>query len=320
MIKFKIIIVLLFLSNIFLAYTIFNLKSDISSLKNQPGPSYNLLSPEIAWLDAEDFLEKQSRIKVSYRDLKKKIDPITKNSNLKGEYGIYFEDLTTGGWVGINEKEKFIPISLLKVPLSISILKKVNNDNLSLNQKITIEQEDIDLLSGSLGKNGAGYTVSLKEMLETMLRDSDNTALRTFSRRYITTEETIEAFQELGLPRPINETIAITPKEYSTMLKTLYFSSYLSRELSQTSLSMLANTRIEGYITSGVPAHVKVAHKIGYETIANYYHDCGIIYYPNRPYILCIMSKNSPEDEVKSVMKEISKTIYGHIESIDKKD
>lgn len=39
-------------------------------------------------------------------------------------------------------------------------------------------------------------------------------------------------------------------------------------------------------------------------------HDCGIIYYPERPYLLCVMTEGNDLNELAGVIQNISKTVY----------
>jgi hypothetical protein len=51
-----------------------------------------------------------------------------KESKKVTEAAIYYRDLNNGPWFGINEREKFIPASLLKVPTFIAALNQMEND------------------------------------------------------------------------------------------------------------------------------------------------------------------------------------------------
>jgi hypothetical protein len=59
-------------------------------------------------------------------------------------------------------------------------------------------------------------------------------------------------------------------------------------------------------LPDGVPSNVKVAHKIG-ESLETY-SDCGIVYYPGRPYSLCLMIKLPPQAE--PVIRDLSRLTY----------
>jgi len=41
-------------------------------------------------------------------------------------------------------------------------------------------------------------------------------------------------------------------------------------------------------------------------------HDCGIVYYPQRPYVICVMTKGRDLDVLKNVIKGISEIVYEH--------
>jgi hypothetical protein len=42
-------------------------------------------------------------------------------------------------------------------------------------------------------------------------------------------------------------------------------------------------------------------------------HDCGIIYYPNHPYLLCVMTKGNDVNEMEKVIQDISKSVFDEI-------
>jgi len=116
----------------------------------------------------------------------------------------------------------------------------------------------------------------------------------------------------MGLPQSENFTY-ITPKDYANMLRGLYFSNYLRRPFSELALTIMLETDFNSQIPAGVPNTVKVAHKVGFYVNEGYYHDCGIVYASNTPYILCIMSKGGSPDEADRVMSQVSKIIYDRV-------
>jgi beta-lactamase class A len=70
-------------------------------------------------------------------------------------------------------------------------------------------------------------------------------------------------------------------------------------------------------LVAGVPAGIPVAHKFG-ETGQvggeRQLHDCGIVYYPNSPYILCIMTRGNNFEELPNIIKQISSEVYKHVD------
>ncbi|MFA5246922.1 MAG: serine hydrolase [Candidatus Micrarchaeia archaeon] len=300
------LLLLSIVANVFMAYQY----AGIGKQKQE----FELLSPEVAWLDVNEFLAKQKTFTVSYQTLKPQLNSTLNNPMVQGNYGIYLEDLTSGAWLGINEKEMFVPMSLLKVPTMVAVLKKVELGDISLDQKLAIQEEDLNAVSGSLAQKGAGYEITVRDLLRIMIKESDNTALLTFNKRVITLDELDEAKTAMGIKDSTNNDEAISPKAYSNILRSLYLSSYLRRPFSQIALSIMSETDYNTQLPAGVPAGVKVAHKVGFDASYGIYHDCGIIYLPTKPYILCMMSTNANYNEANSVISEISNKAYNHME------
>lgn len=279
----------------------------------KPQQDFGLLSPKIAWLDVDTFLQERESWTVSYQPLKPQINKTLDNVGNNGHYGVYFEDLTTGAWVGINEKEQFLPLSLLKVPTMIAVLKKAEKGDIKLDNALTLQEEDLNSVSGSLASKGAGYNITIRDLLRTMIKESDNTALLTLNRRVITQGGLEEAKTAIGIRSDNESDEAISPKGYSNILRSLYLSTYLRRPFSQIALSIMSETDYNTQLPAGLPADVKVAHKVGFDSNSRLYHDCGIVYAPKKPYILCVMSRGTDYWEANKVISEISLKVYDYV-------
>jgi beta-lactamase class A len=305
------IICVLIISNIITIYFL------MSHTHPEPDDSYDLLSPQIAWMNVDDFLEKQGTLTVSYAGLKEQLLFYIEGENIDGEYGIYFEDLTTGAWVGINERQKFYPFSLLKVPILVAVLKRAQDDNLSLERRIYIKKEYLDSKSGSLYLKGEGYSPTIKELLEYLIRESDNTAVMTLTNDALVMEDIYSANLAMGLPT--NDSLSDTPllsvKEYSNVFRSLYYSTYLRRSFSEAALVLMMNTDYKSQLPAGVPSNVKVAHKVGFYKEEGYYHDCGIVYYEPNPYLLCVMTGGLSQEEANKFISSTSRIVYNYVSS-----
>lgn len=280
--------------------------------------NFEYISPDIAWMETADFLSIQNQYSVNFQTLKEELLDFANDSNLNGFYGIYFEDLKTGAWIGINEKEEFISASLLKVPVLVAILKRVEKGELDLNQVVTLREEDLNYGSGTLAQMGVGYKITIRDLLIYLVKESDNTALRVLQTNFLTAEDVLEARLAMGLPIDGDHISLLGPKQYSNILRSLYYSAYLRRTFSELALSMMSETDYNSQIPAGVPKNVPVAHKVGYlySDGVNHYHDCGIVYHPVKPYILCIMSVGADEFEADRVMSKISNIVYKNVDEV----
>jgi beta-lactamase class A len=246
-----------------------------------------------------------------------------KDSSVNGHYGVFFEDLNTGAWVGINERDEFIPGSLLKIPIMVAVLKRVEDGELALEEKATLKEENLDLYSGTLGQRGAGYQVTIKELLTFLIKESDNTAYKTFVSEFMTVQDWSRALTAMGLSPQVHQDgrITITPKQYCSMLRSLYYSTYMKRTFSELCLSIMTENDYNKQLPAGLPPGIRISHKYGVFSLPGEtnHSDCGIIYYPEKPYILCVMTRNTTQEESEKMMREISKAVYEYVDENHKR-
>lgn len=277
---------------------------------------FYFLDPTISTLDLDNFLELRDKYISSYKPLKAELETILSESN--GTFGIYFEDLEFHSWIGINEKEYFKPASLMKTTTVAAILKEVEEGHISLYDKTSLSEDDLNQNFGKLHEK-KGETFTIRELIEFSLIYSDNTAVKAL-HDFMPAERWAEARLAMGLPlisiEDSEKGVELTPRQFSSVFRSLYYSGYLSRSSSNWMLSLLSQTPFDEGIPAGVPKEVIVSHKIGVwisegESKGSV-HDCGIVY-ANKPYILCIMSENVTSQEGNRVIEEISRIVYNYV-------
>jgi len=271
-------------------------------------------SIDYPYLSRRIFVENPSDIIINFVPLRNQLKTLL--SDYPDQVSMYFEYLPSGISIGINEKNEVRLASLSKIPTVISIYKKIENGELSIEDQIEIKPEFIDPQFGTTWKKGIGATISIEEAITSAITESDNTSHKLL-KSLLTTEEINAVYEYLDIPfhKETNYPL-ISAKNYSSVLKSLFFSSYLTLNSSQEILEIMTKTIYHDKIPAGVPQNTPVAHKIGVYKQTNdsisHYSDCGIVYVPNRPYILCIMVKND-EDFARSIMQQISEMTYQYI-------
>ncbi|WP_417612372.1 serine hydrolase [Owenweeksia hongkongensis] len=235
---------------------------------------------------------------------------------------VYYRDLTNDQVIGINEKETFSPASLLKVPLLITILKYAEQHPSILRDKIPYNSpsEQIHKLSGISDKSALirGRSYEIEQLLEIMVVASDNEAT-ILLLQYIDNispgfRTQVENALKLETPSQINYTDDyITVRRYSAFFRTLFNASYLTPAMSEKALDMLAKTGYGNGIRQAVPAQVVVSQKFGHREIDathHQYHHFAIVYHPNKPFLIGIMTKGKSPESLQSVIAAIANTIY----------
>lgn len=235
-----------------------------------------------------------------------------------GVVGVYFEYLPSGVSIGVNDREEIKLASLSKVPLVMSILKKIERGNLALNTKVTLKEEWLDKNFETLWQRGAGATFTIEELINYALKESDNTAYEALFGQ-LTYNDVNEVYDNLDIQitkEGDSNYPLVSPKSYSSIFRSLYLSSFLKPTDSSFILDILAKTMFNDKIPAAIPKNIPVAHKIGtfskQGVSGQVFIDCGIIYVPDRPYILCIFVQDSDESARKH-MSYISEMIYEYI-------
>lgn len=262
------------------------------------------------YLSKRILTENQNDILISFIPLRAAMkEYVGKQSD---EIGVYFEYLPSGTSIGVNNDIEVRLASLIKIPVVMAIYKQIERGNLKKDQTLTIREEDIDKLFGNLWKKGSGAKISVEEAVRISLVESDNTATKTLASA-LPERALDDIFDNLDIPKDTQGTLfVISPKNYSSILRSLYLSSYLTKDHSNEILEILTQTNFKDKLPAGVPQDIKVAHKTGVFESEQAYSDCGIFYPANRPYLLCIMAKSN-ESKAREYMQHISKMVYEHI-------
>lgn len=238
---------------------------------------------------------------------------------------VYFRDLENGPVFGVNELDDFIPASLLKLPVALAFLSEAERNPALLSKRLVYpgRQTTEGLMQlyrpTKTLETGAAYDV--KTLLEYMLIYSDNAAYEVLENyQYAERPGNIEeTYLELGViaPQEFSDKV-ISVRRYASLFRVLYNASYLNADLCELLLSWLAESDFDLGLTAGVPANVAVANKFGERTLEDgttQLHDCGIVYYPGNPYLLCVMTSGTQNSDLASVISTISRTVYVAVHS-----
>lgn len=238
---------------------------------------------------------------------------------------VYFRDLVRGPVFGVNELAAFAPASLLKLPLAFVFMGAAEDQPVVLTQKVqyagTTSVSTQRILPRESAVSGNEYTI--EELLRMMLTFSDNASYEVLEQFLQNTEGRMtlreETFQELGLIDPKDRVEAtVTVRGYASLFRILYNASFLNVEHSEKVLAWLADTAYKNGLVAGVPEGIVVAHKFGerfYSEDKKELHDCGIIYFPRNPYLLCVMTRGPNFEALESLIREISRTVYEEVDS-----
>ncbi|MDO8583221.1 MAG: serine hydrolase, partial [bacterium] len=239
------------------------------------------------------------------------------DSNLAQNISVYFNFLKTGDWISINESEKYTPASLLKVPTMIAYYNQTRIDPNALSREIKFEggnDNDMENIKPTQElEQGKSYTID--SLIDRMIAQSDNNAKNLLAAN-INAEEFYKIFDEIGIGRLNYEETEnfMNVKKFASFFRILYNASYLNRRMSEKALNLLTKVKFNQGISAGVPQGTEIAHKFGERsyglTDIKQLHDCGIVYAPNHPYILCVMTRGNSFENLQNIISEVSSKTY----------
>ncbi|MDP2789340.1 MAG: serine hydrolase [bacterium] len=267
--------------------------------------------------------------KTGYADFKKELLLYIDNEKNKGkvkEVSMYFRDLQRGPVFGINETDTFAAASLLKIPVAIMYFKIEEEKPGLLLQMFKYTEPSEGIVTQPyppLEQLEVNKLYTIEKLIFNMLAYSDNTTAGLLVDTIYSIDGGPEifknTFKELGITQAESKGEEIvTVRGNASLFTFLYNSSYLTENSSNKLLEILSKTTYKEGITKYLPDGIIVAHKFGTrgdKEGVKQLHDCGIVYYPENPYLLCIMTKGSNWQDLSSVISNMSAMIYKEFNS-----
>lgn len=275
----------------------------------------------------------ESTLLGKYTELDAKLQSIVAQEKTSGkakEISIYFHELPGGRWVGIDEAHAYDPASMLKIVLMIAYFRMAEDHLEVLDMKYpytsSLEQVTQAVPFGATSSLVVGKDYSVNNLIRAMIVESDNGAkdvLLTHVDSAILNQVYIDL--KISNPESVKGDYTISPRSYSLFYRVLFNSTYLDRSYSEKALQILTETLFNEGIVAGVPSGTTVAHKFGEHILGNSdgsqetveLHDCGIVYAPNLPYFLCVMTSGESIVGLKSVISDISSIVYQSVSPIN---
>lgn len=248
-----------------------------------------------------------------------KLKTITKEQvkDKTGNYGIYFADLHHPRSFGLNEKEMFTAASINKVPIVAVLYYLDNSGKIDLDEKITMQEEDIQAYgTGSLRYQKPGTVYSLKTLAKLSLQQSDNTAAHILAKRIgmPLIQKTITSW---GLRQTDMENNKTSAYDMYLLFRKIYKAEVTSVAKTQELFGFMIDTDIEDRLPAQLPQGTSIYHKTG--DVVGGLHDVGIISRDGTVFFLGVMTSDigDKEKETKETIAQIAKQL---LDTYQKKD
>jgi len=225
-----------------------------------------------------------------------------------GDIGIYVHDLKHDKTVSINADTIFPTASIVKIPILIGVMSKIQQGELNYHQRLTytdslLYSEGDDILSRF--KDSA--TIELSKVMMLMITISDNCASLWLQGLSGGGKRINQIMDSLGLQvtrvnsrtpgREINRSNygwgQTSPKEIAMLMERIVKAQVLSDSSSARMLRLLSRQYWDEEAISQIPAGIFVADKNGAVDASR--NEILYVNCPNNPYIFSIFTKNNKD-------------------------
>ena len=252
----------------------------------------------------------------------------TLTTGFKGDVGIYVKDLHTGKFASINADSIFPTASMVKVPILIGIMDKLNKGELKYHQELTYKDSLLYAGSDLLASLKNNEKVELSKVIMLMLTTSDNTAslwLQSLSGTGTRINQILDSIgytaTRVNSRTPGREAGRdkfgwgqTSPKEMATMFEALANRNLMDATSSEKMLRLLGRNYWDEEALSQIPPDVFVASKNGAVNASR----SEVVYVSgkNARYVFCICTKNNKDtswelnNEGWELARKVSKLLW----------
>ncbi len=250
-------------------------------------------------------------------------------SGFHGDIGVYIHDLKRNKFVAINADTIFPTASIVKIPILIGVMDKIQKGELNYHQRLTYTDslfydEGDDILSNF--KSVA--TIELSKVIMLMLTISDNCAslwLQGLSGGGVRINQILDSLgfksTRVNSRTPGRESYRAeygwgqtTPQEIATLMEKIAHGEILSKNSGEKMLRLLGRQYWDEEAISQIPAGVFVADKNGAVDASR--NEVIYVNSKNNPYIFSIFTKNNidtswePDNEAWVLTRKLSALLW----------
>ncbi len=260
------------------------------------------------------------------KKLQQQLEIIT--AGFKGDVGIYVKDLHTGKMASINADSIFPTASMVKVPILIGIMDKLNKGELKYHQELTYKDSLFYAGSDLLASLKHNEKVELSKVIMLMLTTSDNTASLWLQSLAGTGTRINQILDSIGYTATrVNSRTPgreagrdkfgwgqTSPKEMASLFEALANRNLMDASSSEKILRLLGRNYWDEEAISQIPPDVFIASKNGAVNASR----SEVVYVSgkNARYVFCICTKNNKDtswelnNEAWELARKVSKLLW----------
>lgn len=257
-------------------------------------------------------------------------------SGFNGEIGIYVKNLRTGKTVAINADTLFPTASIVKVPILLGIMDKMEKGELKYDQELIYKDSLLYAGVDILGSFKNDEKILLQKVIMLMMTTSDNTASLWLQSLAGTGTRINELLDSLGFKstrvnsrtpgRENDRTMygwgQTSPAEMARLFEMVYRNQVLSPAGCDRMLRCMGRNFWDQHESlTQIPPYIEVFSKNGCVNAVR--SEAILVNAPNNPYIFCIFTKNNKDtgwthtNEAWTLARRVSALLWDYFEPRD---
>lgn len=277
---------------------------------------HDLVEPLLDWEPGQD--ERLAAVRARVGALRQRLI----DDGQATEVGIFVRDLKTGASFGFDADAPFTAASLGKALILVTLFVQEEMEPGFLQRRVFyplwMDRNDEQAIAPHSSVR-PGHDWSLGQLAEAMIAESDNNAMLLIWNAF---DQTVyrRVLADLGLATlwdaDARGEATVSPRSYALVFRVLYNATYLGEGGSAQALALLTRVSVGLGLRAGAPPGTVIAHKFGEwgrerpEGFEQQFHDCGIVYRPERPYLACVMTRGRSLPTLAEAVAEISRTLW----------
>lgn len=256
----------------------------------------------------------------------------------RGRVGVAVKHLDTGASWAVRGDEVFPTASLIKVAVLVEVYMQELEGRLSLDERLTLTEEDKVPGSGILSKMQAGLSLTVRDAATLMMVLSDNTATNLLLDRVDLGAPTAR-MERWGLPNTkIHSKVyrrdtslwperseryglgSTTPNEMVTLLERLHRGAAGSPAASAAMIALMKQCEDLTKLRRFLPPEAELAHKGGAVEASRC--DAGLLYLPRTCVAVAVLTTDNQDrswridNEAQVLIAEIGRRVYQYFEAL----
>jgi beta-lactamase class A len=247
-----------------------------------------------------------------------------------GSIGVYIKNLKNNKIVSINADTIFPTASMVKIPILIGIMDKINNGELDYHQQLKYRDSLLYAGVDILGSFKDTEKIELGKVMMLSLTMSDNTAslwLQSLAGKGARINEILDSlgfkYTRVNSRTPGREANRnefgwgqTTPKEMGTLMEKISRGEIISKGRSAQMLRLLGRNYWDEQAISQIPSDVFIASKNG--AVDESRSEVMFVNGRGARYIFCVCTKNNKDqswqntNEAWTLTRKLSKLVWDH--------